>query len=161
MKNKSVDQNIDKSYSELQGRSSDINRSKSVNELIIESYYASPDKSDGNSDMTNPDDQDMMLGSTKTFWQSLLLKITFPKLFTKHYNVNGLNVYRSYLTITVFFGIFSYFIYVLSVNLLPLFYKDYYVSSTLSQTWLKNNLDIHGNTTADTYFGKIWQKYVC
>jgi hypothetical protein len=87
--------------------------------------------------------------------------MSFPKLFTRHYNVNGLNVYRSPLTIFVFFVMILYFFKVFLIDVNPLFYQDWYVSSEFKIENLKHNMDIKQNTTQSLgMISTFWENIV-
>ena len=79
--------------------------------------------------MTDIDDQDEQLGS-KSKWDDM---IYWPKLYTNHYNINGLNIYKSKLTVVVFITVVIYSLLMFSFRLFPLIMAkdDWYVSEEL------------------------------
>lgn len=92
--------------------------------------------------------------------------MTQPKLYTNHYNVNGLNVYRSKLTIIAFIMLIQYLLFIMVFRITPLFlaHDHWYVSSEIISIDLEQTLNLTSTSTPDEtnkpFLDNFWLKYI-
>ena len=91
-----------------------------------------------------------MLGTEVTCWDTFINYTSYPKFMTSHYNVNGMNTFRSKWTIIAFICMVGYICWIFFYQCIPLFLglTQLRFDSTVVETWnLGNNLNLKSNAT--------------